>query len=388
VQELQGPKTQMEHYRAGDEAAQMLPVSFEEWEDRARVILGAGPFGYVVGGAGAGDTMRANREAFGRWRIRPRVCTDISTRDLSVTIFGETYQVPFLLAPIGVLSILHRDAERAPARAAAKFKVPYILSNVSTASLEEIAKEMGDAPRWFQLYPPKAPELTRSFLQRAEAAGYKAVVVTLDSTMLGWREKDLRNGFLPFLSGEGMGNYFSDPEFKRMLKRPIAEDRHAAVDLALDQGNNSCFTWRELDQIRTMTKLPIVLKGVTHPADAELAMEHGMDGVIVSNHGGRQLDGAIATLDALPEICEVVRRRVPVLMDSGIRRGADVLKALALGATAVLVGRPYAYAMAVAGELGVSEVIQNLTAEVEIQLGVSGHTKISEVDQSLIELNK
>jgi len=243
---------------------------------------------------------------------------------------------------------------------------------------------MDSSPRWFQLYPPKDHELTRSFLQRAEAAGYSAVVVTLDSTMLGWRECDLRNGYFPFLHGHGMGNYFSDPVFKKLVEKPIDEAKEAAIQRALDEGNNTCLTWKEVEFICGATNLPVLLKGVTHPADAELALDHGVDGLIVSNHGGRQLDGAIATLDALPEVCDVIRGRIPVLMDSGIRRGADVLKALALGATAVLLGRPYAYALAVAGEKGVWEVIQNLIGEIEVQLGVSGHKAMTQVDRSLL----
>lgn len=381
---MNGEEVQMRFYENEDEGAKGLPVAIEEWEDRARKKLAAAPFGYVYGAAGAGDTLHANVEAFKKYRIRPRICCDIASRDTSVSLFGKTFPVPFLLAPIGVLSILHPEAERAPARVAAELGVPYILSNVSTVPMEEIADVMGDAVRWFQLYPPIDHELTKSFIARAEASGYSAIVVTIDSTLLGWRETDLRNAYLPFLKGDGMGNYFSDPVFRAGLAQTPEEDLKAAAKKALDEGNNTHFTWKELDFVREQTDLPILLKGVTHPDDAILAVDHGVDGIIVSNHGGRQLDGAIATLDALPMISETVNSRVPILLDSGVRRGADVLKAAALGASAVLIGRPFAYALAVAGEMGVWAVIENLTAETELQLAISGRKSFREVDRSLV----
>lgn len=381
---FQSETIQMDIYQCGDEAAKLLPVSFDEWENRAKQVLAAAPFGYVYGAAGAGDTHRGNVDAFQKYRLRPRVCSDISKRDLSVSIFGDRFPVPFLLAPIGVNTILHPDGELAPAKAAAKLGVPYILSNVSSVSMEEVAEAMGDAVRWFQLYPPKDHELTKSFLKRAEAAGFKAIVVTVDSTLLGWRETDLRNAYLPFLTGQGMGNYFSDPVFCSKLKESPDKNVKEAALKALEEGNNTCFTWKELEYIREQTRLPLLIKGITHPDDALLALEHGVDGIIVSNHGGRQLDGAVATLDALPSISESIQGKIPVIMDSGIRRGADILKAIALGATAVLVGRPYAYALAVAGQTGVEEVIKHLMAETELQLAISGRSRIEEVDQSLI----
>ncbi|GIP40680.1 oxidoreductase [Paenibacillus sp. J31TS4] len=375
---------QMDIYQRGDKPAKLLPVSFDEWENQAKEILAAAPFGYVYGAAGAGDTHRANVDAFQNYRIRPRVCCDITKRDLSISMFGTKLPVPFLLAPIGVNTILHPDGELAPAKAAAKLGVPYILSNVSSVSMEQVAEVMGDSVRWFQLYPPKDHELTKSFLKRAEASGFKAIVVTVDSTLLGWRETDLRHAYLPFLTGHGMGNYFSDPIFCSKLEEAPDKNVKAAALKALEEGNNTCFTWRELDFIREHTRLPLLMKGITHPDDAILAMEHGVDGIIVSNHGGRQLDGAVATLDVLPSIRESIQGKIPIIMDSGIRRGADILKAIALGATAVLVGRPYAYAMAVAGELGVEEVIKHLVAETELQLAISGRSSIQDVDQSLL----
>jgi lactate 2-monooxygenase len=275
---------------------------------------------FKYGGAGAGDTMRANVNAFKKYRIRPRICSDISNRNLSIKIGGTEVSVPFLLAPIGVLSIFHPDAELAPAKAAAKMGVPYILSNVPTTPMEKVAEAMGDALRWVQLYPPKNHDMCISFLKRAEAAGYSAIVVTVDSTLLGWRETDLKNAYLPS-EGRRDSNYFTDPVFLSDLEEPPEKNLKAAVKKALDEGNNTCFTWKELNFIRQQTRLPLLLKGVTHPDDAVLAVEHGVDGIIVSNHGGRQLDGVVATLDVLPSICEAVRGKVPILLDSGVRRG-------------------------------------------------------------------
>ncbi|WP_239619213.1 alpha-hydroxy-acid oxidizing protein [Cohnella mopanensis] len=375
---------QMNIYQCGDEAARLLPVSFNEWEKRAKEILAAAPFGYVYGAAGAGDTNRSNIEAFQKYRIRPRICCDISKCNLSVSLFDKKIPVPFLLAPIGVNTILHPDGELAPAKAAAKSGVPYVLSNVSSVPMEKVAEAMGDGVRWFQLYPPKDRDLTKSFLQRAEAAGFSAVVVTVDSTLLGWRETDLQNAYLPFLTGQGMGNYFSDPVFCSKLKEAPDKNTKDAALKALEEGNNTCFTWKELEFIREQTRLPLLIKGITHPDDAIMALEHGVDGIIVSNHGGRQLDGAVATLDSLSSICESIQGKIPILMDSGVRRGADILKAIALGATAVLIGRPYAYALAVAGEVGVQEVINHLIAETELQLAISGRGSIQDVDQSLV----
>lgn len=381
---MNSEEIQMKIYESGDNRAKLLPVSIEEWEERAQKMLAAGPFDYVYGAAGAGDTLKANLDAFQKYQLRPRVCCDLSKRDLTVSLFGFTYPVPFLLAPIGVNSILHPDAELAPSKAAAKLHVPYILSNVSTTPLEKVAEAMGDAHRWFQLYPPKDRELTKSFLRRAENAGYSAIVVTVDSTLLGWRERDLRNGYLPFLTGQGLGNYFTDPVFLSKLEEPPEKNMDAAAKLALKEGNNISFTWKDLEFIRHQTRLPLLIKGITHPDDAIVAVEHGVDGIVVSNHGGRQLDGAVATLDALPGICEAVHGQVPILLDSGIRRGADILKAIALGASAVLLGRPYAYALAVAGETGVREVIEHLIAETELQLAISGRSSIRDVDSSLV----
>jgi len=375
---------QMDYYQRGDERHKQFPLSFFEWEGKAREVLAAGPFGYVYGGAGHGETMEANLRGFCQYRIRPRVCCDVTMRDIGIKLFGHESKVPFLLAPIGVNSIFHVDAELAPAKAAKKLGVPYVLSHVASTAMEKISEIMGDALRWFQLYPPKNEELTQSFLQRAEKSGFAAIVVTVDSTLLGWREADLRNAYLPFMEGHGMANYFTDPVFLSLLEHPPDNELKAAVLKALDEGNNMCFTWKQFEFIRRNTKLPLLIKGVTHPHDALLAIEYGADGIVVSNHGGRQLDGAIGTMEALPSIVNAVNDKVPILLDGGIRHGADIIKAIALGAKAVQIGRPYIYGLSVAGQAGVEQVILNLMAETELQLAISGKAQISEVDGSLI----
>jgi lactate 2-monooxygenase len=329
--------------------------------------------------------MRANCEAFYRWRIRPRLLRDVSDRDLTVTLFGTTLPAPFLLAPVGVQSIIHPDADRAPARAATRTGIPLVLSTVSSVTIEGVAATMGDAPRWFQLYPGRDRAVIASMLKRAERAGYSAVVVTLDTPILGWRERDLRLAYLPFLQGQGLANYLSDPVFRSRLAVPPEENMQAAIMDWLFIVGDPALTWSDLELMRAQTRLPLLLKGITHPDDARLALEHGVDGLIVSTHGGRQVDGAVAALDALPAVCDAVQGKIPVLMDSGIRRGADVVKAIALGARAVLLGRPYLYAMAVAGEAGVEQVIRNLMAEIDLQLALSGCRSVQEADRSLVE---
>jgi isopentenyl diphosphate isomerase/L-lactate dehydrogenase-like FMN-dependent dehydrogenase len=329
--------------------------------------------------------MRANREAFFRWQIRPKVACDVAARDIGVTLFGKRQQAPFLLAPVGVQGILHAEGELAVARAAAGTGTPFILSNLSSFTIEQVAAAAGDGVRWFQLYPGKNREVIHSALSRAEAAGYSAIVVTLDTTMLGWRERDLTNSFLPFLQGQGIANYVSDPVFRALLPKPPEEDMRSAVMLTLSLFTNPRFTWDDVDWLRETTKLPLLLKGITDADDAATAVDRGVDGIIVSNHGGRQVDGAIGTLDALPEVNGAVDGRVPILLDSGVRRGADVLKAIALGASAVLIGRPYAYALATAGEPGVRHLIRTLMADIDITLALSGRTSVEELDRSLIE---
>ncbi|TYS88984.1 lactate 2-monooxygenase [Rossellomorea aquimaris] len=361
-----------------------IPFRLEELERKAREKLEDGPYYYVAGGAGGEDTMRAKRNAFDRWQIVPRMLNNVENRDLKVTVLGEVYSSPLMLAPIGVQSIVHPDGELASARAASSMNVPFIASSASTYSMEEIASVMGNSPRWFQLYWSNEREIAASMLRRAEASGYSAIVVTLDAAMMAWRESDLENAYLPFLSGEGVGNYVSDPVFRSMLKDPPEVDAKAAATLWAKVFGNASLTWDDLEFLRDHTSLPILLKGILHPDDAKLAIDHGMDGIIVSNHGGRQVDGAVGALDSLPMICQVVNGRIPVLFDSGIRRGADIVKALALGASSVLLGRPYMYGLTLAGEQGVKDVIRNVLADLDLTMALSGQASVSELDPSLL----
>jgi isopentenyl diphosphate isomerase/L-lactate dehydrogenase-like FMN-dependent dehydrogenase len=329
--------------------------------------------GYVEGGAGSGYTMRANRRAFERLRLVPRMLAGVAERDLSVEIFGKTYPAPVLLAPIGVQSIVHPEGELAPARAASSIGVPIVLSTASSHSIEEVAEASGDNPRWFQLYWPNDEELTKSFLRRAEAAGYEAIVVTLDVPMLAWRPRDLQAAYLPFLRGQGIANYVTDPTFRASLGTMPEEDISDAVMRWVQVFANPAYTWDDLKMIRDNTTLPLLVKGVLAPDDARRAVDSGVDGVIVSNHGGRQVDGSVASLDALPGIVSALPDGFPVLLDSGVRTASDAVKAIALGAHAVLLGRPYIWGLALGGEAGVRQVLRSFLAELDLTLALCGH---------------
>jgi isopentenyl diphosphate isomerase/L-lactate dehydrogenase-like FMN-dependent dehydrogenase len=357
------------------------PVAPEDLEEQARSVLPQPAYIYVAGGAGCEDTVRANRDAFRRWRIVPRFLRDVSRRDLAVELLGRRLPAPVLLAPVGVQSMLHAEAELAVARAARSLGVPMVLSTVSSTPLEAVAEVLGDSPRWFQLYWPRDPALAASLVGRAEQAGYTAVVVTLDTFLLGWRERDLHQAWLPFAQGQGIANYLTDPVFRAALAAPPEEDLAAAARHFLAVVSNPGLTWHDLAWLRRQTGLPILLKGLLHPEDARQAVEHGIEGVIVSNHGGRQVDGAVASLDALPAVAEAVAGRAAVLFDGGIRRGADVFKALALGARAVLLGRPFCWGLAVGGEQGVREVLRNLLADVELTLGLAGCASCADISR-------
>jgi lactate 2-monooxygenase len=383
-----GMQRQQQIYTLGLTAGALsIPISLALLEQKAKEILSPPAFDYVAGGAGGEDTLRANREAFYRWRIVPRMLRDVSQRDLSVELFGAQLPAPLILGPVGVQGILHAEGELASARAAAGLGLPFTLSTASSRSIEEVAQaaeSAGDGVRWFQLYWGKNPELTASMLQRAERAGYKALVVTLDTSMLAWRERDLQHAYLPFVLGQGLANYFSDPVFRSLLPQPPEQNPAAAIQLWSTLFSNTALTWRDISFLRKHTSVPIILKGILHPEDAARGLDAGVDGLIVSNHGGRQVDGAVATLDALPAIVREVNEQIPVLFDGGIRRGADVFKALALGARAVLLGRLYTWGLAVAGEQGVRDVVLNLLADFDLTLALSGHTSCGALDSTAL----
>ena len=355
------------------------PFTADELQARARETLSEGAYGYVAGGASTEGTMRANRDALDRWRIVPRMLRDVSARDLSTTVLGTAMPAPMMLAPIGVQSIVHPDGELAVARAAAALGIPMVLSTAASNSMEDVASALGDSPRWYQLYWPRDTELAASFVARAEAARYSAIVVTLDTPIRAWRPRDLSQAYLPFLRAEGVANYFSDPVFRAALAKPPEEDPQAAVGHFVTLFGNPSLTWDSLAWLRERTRLPIVLKGIVHPEDARRAVDAGVDGVIVSNHGGRQVDGALGTLDALPAVVEAVGDRLAVLFDSGIRSGADAFKALALGAQAVLLGRVYMWGLALAGEEGVREVVRSFLADLDLTFALSGFTRPDEL---------
>jgi lactate 2-monooxygenase len=375
-----GSQVQTAIYLTGAE----WPIAPVEWETRAENALEPPAFGYIAGGAGSELTMRANREAFERVRLRPRMLAGNLDRDLSVEVLGTRSAAPFLLAPIGVLSIAHPDGELAAARAAAAAGVPFVLSSAASHSVEEIAQAMGDAPRWFQLYWINDREIVRSFVERAAAAGYSAIVITLDTLTLGWRPRDLANAYLPFITGEGCAQFFSDPVFRDRLQQPPEEDLLTAAATMLSTFPNLGLTWDDVAWLRDLVDLPLLAKGVLTGEDAARARKLGVDGIIVSNHGGRQVDGAVAALDAYVEVREALGDDATVLVDGGIRTGADVLKAMALGADAVLLGRPYAYGLAVGGQQGVEAVIRQLLAETDITLALLGGSSARGLDRSFL----
>lgn len=350
----------------------------------ARERFESGPFGYVEGGAGSGATVLANREAFDRWRIVPRMLTDATQRDLSTTVLGTSMVAPVMLGPVGVQSIVHADGELATARAAASLGVPMVLSTASSHTIEEVAESNGDGQRWFQLYWPNDNEVTISILSRAKAAGFSVLVVTLDTWTLAWRTRDLDGAYLPFIRGIGTAIPFSDPAFRAGLAATPEDDPTAAILHWIPMFTGTDKRWDQLPFLREHWDGPIVLKGIQHVDDARRAGDAGMDGIVVSNHGGRQVDGAVGSLDVLPEIAAAVGDRMAVLFDSGIRTGADVVKALALGARAVLLGRPYVYGLGLGGEDGVRHVVRSLLADLDLTVGLSGHRTVTELDSGVL----
>ncbi|MGH2964865.1 MAG: lactate 2-monooxygenase [Solirubrobacterales bacterium] len=386
---MQGAADPSDYYReiyarglAGEKPG--LPVSPAELERRATEAMEPRAAAYVAAGAGTEDTMRENLEAFRRWRIVPRMLRDVARRSLATSLLGEELPAPVLLAPIGVHTIVHPEGELATARAAAGLGVPLIVSTAAAHTLEEIAESGGDGPRWYQLYWPNDPEIAESMVRRAEAAGYTAIVVTLDTFIPGWKPRDLQQAWLPFLEGVGNANFLQDPVFRAQLDKPPEDDLGAAIGHYLSIYLNPSLSWDDLARLRDWTSLPVLVKGILHPDEAREARERGIDGVVVSNHGGRQVDGAIASLDALPGVAEAAGDELTVLLDSGVRSGADVLKSLALGADAILLGRPYLWGLALGGQEGVETVLKMLLAELDLTMALSGYTRPSELDRSTL----
>ncbi|WP_137846398.1 alpha-hydroxy-acid oxidizing protein, partial [Microbacterium sp. 2FI] len=422
-------RAQSEIYRAGISGTRpRIPVDADQLEAAARKALSAEAFAYIAGGAGAERTMAANRAAFGRWQVWPRPLRDVSQRDLSIDFLGRRRPTPLLLAPLGVMEMAHGEADLAVARAAASVGVPYVLSNQASVAMEDVAAAAPGGARLFQLYWSASDDLNASLLRRAEASGCEAIVVTLDTHLLGWRTRDLDLAYLPFTRGMGIAQYTSDPVFQQLVRDRVRRGPdaaaaaappvkvtakavaagvtiarkgapltgaglreslrsplpRAAVETFLDVFSTPALTWDDLARAREWTSLPIIVKGIVHPDDAIRALDVGMDGVWISNHGGRQIDQSVPTLDVLPTIAERIAGRVPIVFDSGVRQGSDVLIALALGATAVAIGRPYAYGLGIAGEAGVGEAVRNVLAELDITLGLSGHTAIGEVGRSAL----
>lgn len=392
----------------------LIPADWGLLEDRARAAMSPQAASYIVGGAGWQDTIRQNRADFGRWQLVPRMLRNVEAANTQTQLLGMTLPSPLLLAPIGVLEMVRPDGDLLVGKAAAEVGVPYIFSNQASVPMETVADAMGNSPRLFQLYWSKSRELVVSLLQRAEAAGCRAIVLTLDTTSLGWRTPDLTAAYLPFLWGKGIAQYTSDPVFQRLLDTFLQQPKSArppvslsllrnlshtvsrypgrsfvgklrsgrslgAVQLFTSIYTNQTTTWNDLTFLREHTRLPILLKGILAPDDARRAVDAGMDGVIVSNHGGRQVDGSISAIAALPGAVGAVKGQIPVLMDSGIRGGADVFKALALGATAVCLGRPYVYGLTLAGQAGVREVLYQLMADFEVTMRLCGCRSIAEI---------
>jgi isopentenyl diphosphate isomerase/L-lactate dehydrogenase-like FMN-dependent dehydrogenase len=398
-----------------------VPTDSAELERRAQAAMSPRAWAYVAGAAGEGATARANRAAFDRHRIVPRMLPGRASRDLSTELLGRRLPAPVLLAPVGAAGLVRRDSDLEIGAAAAELGLPYILSNQGCSPMEDVAAAMGSAPRWFQLYWSTDELLVDSLLARAEASGAEAVVVTLDTTMLGWRPQDLNLGSLPFSQGIGIAQYTSDPRFQQVVAERVAARAEqgsddvkvtlgalrsllsisrehpgdlranlrsptprAAVETFLDIYSNPGLTWEQLATLRDRTSLPFLVKGVLHPDDARRAVQVGASGIVVSNHGGRQVDGAIASLDALPAVRAAVGPELPLVLDSGVRTGSDIVKAIALGADAVAVGRPYVYGLALGGRDGVRDVLSNIVAELDLTMGLSGVGSVAEIGPGLL----
>jgi lactate 2-monooxygenase len=361
------------------------PVDFATLEQRAEHALSPSILNYVQGGCGDEHTQRSNVDAFHHWGMVPRMLVDCTTRDLSVDLFGMKLPSPIFMAPIGVNGEMTQDrrGDIAAAKASALTGVPFCASTLSNSPLEEVAKAAGETPGFFQLYTPKNADLAESLIRRAEAAGYKALVITLDTWVTGWRPRDLNSANFPQLRGKVLENYFSDPVFRSLLARPPEEDIAAAVE-AWATNFGKVLTWSDIGWFKSITRLPIVLKGICHPDDARKAVDHGVDAIYCSNHGGRQANGGIAAIDMLPDVVEAAGD-TPVLFDSGVRSGSDVVKALALGTKAVGIGRPYAYGLAIGGANGAAHVLRSILAEADLLMAVNGYPTIRAVRETGVQ---
>jgi len=412
-------------YRAGALGRRpRVPTDPNGLERAARRAMSGDAWAYVAGGAGDGATMRANRAAFDRWALVPRMLRDVSSRELSVSLLGMRLPAPLLVAPIGAAGLVRRGADEMVGAAASAVGLPYILSSQGSSPMEATARAMGDGSRWYQLYWSTDEALVDSFIGRAEAMGASALVVTLDTTMLGWRPQDLNRGSLPFARGIGIAQYTSDARFRELVRERVdagpapgprprptpgavrtlasmarelpggfvdnvrSPHTRAAVETFLAIYSKPSLSWDDLATLRSRTRLPVLLKGVLHPDDALRAVELGVSGLLVSNHGGRQVDGAVGALDALVDVVAALggagSTSVPVILDSGIRSGADIVKALALGAAAVTVGRPHVYGLALDGSAGVQAVLENLVAELDLTLGLIGMRSITELSPAAL----
>ncbi len=368
-----GPEIQGAIYLRGLGGAKPdFPTSFTGLEAAAKQNMSPEAWAYVAGGAGLESTMDSNRSAFAHHPIAPRMLGGAGQRNLATEIFGLRAAAPVVTCPIGVLEMMHPDADLAVARATARLGVPMIISSQASFPMEKIAEANGNGARFFQLYWGKSDAIAESFVKRAEACGCKAIFITLDTTILGWRPRDLDLGFLPFLKAQGIAQYTSDPAFRALLPQAPEENPLAAAVQFTQIFSDPGLDWARIAKIRSWTKLPIILKGIMRSDDAAKAVEEGYDGILVSNHGGRQVDGGIGALDALPAIVAAARRKIPILFDSGIRCGADIFKALALGATAACAGRPIVYGLALGGEAGVHAVLENLIAELDLTMALNG----------------
>ncbi|MBS0385831.1 MAG: alpha-hydroxy-acid oxidizing protein [Proteobacteria bacterium] len=384
-----GPETQGAIYLRGLAGAKPdIPTSFKGLEARAKETMSAEAWAYVAGGAGLESAMDANRAAFARYPIAPRMLGGAGQRDLRCEIFGVQAAAPVFTSPIGVLEMMHPDADLAVARAAARLKLPMIISSQASFPMEAIAEANGDGPRFFQLYWGKSDAIAESFVKRAEACGCKGIFITLDTTILGWRPRDLDLGFLPFLRSQGIAQYTSDPAFRALLPQTPEDNPQAAAFQFTQVFSDPGLDWRRIAKIRSWTKLPVILKGVMRPDDAEKAMIEGYDGVLVSNHGGRQVDGGMGALDALAGIVMAVKGRAPVLFDSGVRCGADIFKVLALGAKIACVGRPYVYGLALGGDAGVQTVLEYLLAELDLTMALNGCATPSDINRTCLDSPK